>query len=321
MSEKIRAGLLYGLVAYGWWGLVPFYFRWVRTEVAPEQILCHRIIWSGLFLGLILTLKRRWGELARCLSTGTLVRPLLVSALLIAVNWLVYILSVAHDRVAQASLGYFITPLASVLLGMLVFRERLRLLQWLALALASSGVLAIGVAGGEVPWVGLVLAASFSVYGMIRKQVPVDGLIGLAAETALLTPPALALLLLGSGAATVAQPSLLARLMLSGVVTTIPLLCFGQAARLLPLSLIGFLQYISPSIQFVLAVGLFDEDLPGESWSSFVLIWAALALFTTDSARQWSQQRRGDDALVDQETALPPFVGPIPRSERSEPLG
>jgi chloramphenicol-sensitive protein RarD len=286
MAEKSRAGLIYGLIAYSWWGLVPFYFRWVRREVTPEEMLAHRIVWSGVFLTVVLTLTRRWPELARCLATGRLLRPLILSALLIAVNWLAYILSVAHDMVAQASIGYFITPLASVLLGLCVFRERLRPLQWLAVVLATTGVSAITIAAGQAPWLGLFLAVTFSMYGMIRKQVPVDGLIGLAAETTLLLPPALTFLAVSPGSSTL-DASLLSRLMLSGVVTTIPLLCFGQAARMLPLSIIGFLQYISPSIQFALAVGLFDETLPGESWSNFALIWAALALFTLDSARHY----------------------------------
>ncbi len=293
MTEKTREGFFYGLVAYGWWGLVPLYFRWLRDEVRPEALLAHRIVWSGLFLAVVLTLSRRWGDVGRCLYTRRLVGPLLLSALLIAGNWLVYIFSVAHERITQASLGYYITPLVSVLLGLFVFREHLRPLQWLALILASAGVLAMTIAGGELPWIGLALACSFSLYGLIRKQVPVDGLVGLAVETVLLMPAALVYLALPiESTASPLDWSLLWRLMLSGIITAVPLLCFGQAARRLPLSVLGFFQYVSPSIQFLLAVFLFHEKLPEGAWGSFTLIWLALALFSLDSVRRlWPSPR------------------------------
>ena len=292
-SQDTRGGLLYGLAAYLCWGLIPLYFREV-SAVAPLEILAHRIVWSVVFIALILTVWRRWPALASSLRSGRIVRLLLASAALVAVNWLVYIHGVATQRVMQTSLGYFINPLFSVVLGMVFFRERLRPWQWAALGLATVGLVYLIFMVGELPWIALVLAGSFGLYGLVRKMTPVDGLIGLAIETMLLTPAALIGLAIGvmSGTATFgnndrATDGLLA---LSGVATTIPLLCFGQAARRLRLSTLGFLQYLAPSMQFLLAVWVFKEPFVCDQQISFAFIWLALLIFTVDALRTHRRQ-------------------------------
>jgi chloramphenicol-sensitive protein RarD len=208
---------------------------------------------------------------------------------LIAVNWFFYIYSVDQRQVVQASLGYFITPLVSVGLGMIFFHERLRRLQAVALALALVGVVILTVAVGELPWIALILAGSFGLYGLLRKAAPVDGLVGLSVETSLLLPLATGFLLWPEGAGIFGHHGweLDMLLVCSGVVTAVPLMCFAQAARRLPLSALGFLQYLSPSVQFLLAVLAFHEDFEAEKAISFGCIWAALALFSIDAVRAY----------------------------------
>lgn len=282
VQTATRDGFFYGLAAYLWWGLVPLYFHWLGN-VDPFDILAHRIAWSAVFLGVILTLARRWPETWRCLCTRTRFWPLCVSAILVAVNWAMYILCVHFKIIVQASLGYFILPLVSVVLGLVIFRERLRPLQQLAIAFAFIGVCLLTWRVGDVPWFALGLAVSFAIYGLIRKQVPVDGLVGLSVETIVLLPIALGYLIhgyvQGDG---VADAGLLLKLSLSGIVTALPLLCFGQAARRLPFSMLGFMQYISPSVQFLLAVVIFHETVAG-GWWNYALVWTALVIFSIDS--------------------------------------
>jgi chloramphenicol-sensitive protein RarD len=292
-SQDTRGGLLYGLAAYGCWGLIPLYFREVGA-VAPPEILAHRIVWSVVFIALILTVWRRWPDLISSLRSWRIVRLLLASAALVAVNWLVYIHGVGSKRVMQTSLGYFINPLFSVVLGMVFFRERLRPWQWAALGLATAGLVYLIVMVGELPWIALVLAGTFGLYGLVRKMAPVDGLIGLAIETMLLAPAALIGLAIGaaSGMATFGNNDRATDglLLLSGVITTIPLLCFGQAARRLRLTTMGFLQYLAPSMQFLLAVWVFEEPFSREQQISFACIWLALLIFTVDALRTHRRQ-------------------------------
>jgi chloramphenicol-sensitive protein RarD len=287
-TKDTRGGLLYGLAAYGMWGLMPLYFRVVGT-VTPLEILAHRIVWSVVLVAAILTVWRRWPDLMRSLRSGRIVRLLLASALLVAVNWLVYIYGVWTERVLQTSLGYFINPLFSVVLGMVFFRERLRPWQWVALGLAAGGLAYLILTVGELPWIALAVAGTFGLYGLVRKTAPVDGLIGLAIETMLLAPAALAGLAVGvtTGTATFGNNEGVtdALLLLSGVVTTVPLLCFGQAARRLRLSTLGFLQYIGPSMQFLIALWVFGEPFLPAQQVSFAFIWAALLVFTVDALR------------------------------------
>ncbi len=306
-NDPTRRGMLYGVVAYAWWGLVPLYFRWVLGEVTAAEMLAHRVVWSLAFLAALLTFARRWPDVLRCFRTKTLLLPLIASSLLVGANWLIYIRSVESRQVVQASLGYFLLPLVSVFLGLIVFREKLRRLQWLALGFALVGGGLMIHASGQVPWIAVSLAVTFSVYGLIRKQVPVDGLIGLSVETIVLMPFAVAYLAWrgyqGDMALSTDNLPLVGKLALSGIVTAIPLLCFGQAARMLPFSMLGFMQYLSPSIQFLLAVLVMHEQPPGNDWTSFVFVWLGLLVFSLDSYRVYRRERELKEALAESKEA------------------
>ena len=289
VTPTAREGFLYGLGAYIWWGLVPFYFLWLGP-FSPLDFVAHRIVWSGVLLGATITLLNRWPDTLRCFRTPKLLVPLCVSAVLVAYNWLIYVLCVVSGEIVQASLGYFILPLLSVFLGLIVFQERLRPLQQVAILFAAVGVVSLAWSAGVFPWLALAIALSFSVYGMIRKKVPVDGLIGLTVETAVLAPIALAYLFLGYWErGETEDAALLFKYSASGVVTAVPLLCFGQAARSLPFAVLGFMQYISPSLQFLLALLLFHERVLG-GWYNYGLVWVALLIFSVDSYRWYRQQ-------------------------------
>jgi chloramphenicol-sensitive protein RarD len=281
-----RAGLLYGVAAYGLWGVMPLYFHAAR-KVPPLELLAQRIVWSVLLLVVVVVCLGRWTELVRCLRVPRTRWLLLASTLLLATNWGVFIYGVSIGQVVQNSLGYFINPLLNVLLGVLFFRERLRPVQWLALALAAAGLVYLVVALAEWPWIAFVLGGSFACYGLIRKVVPVEALVGLTAETALLLPAALAALAWWGWAGQLAlgaQGMVVDGLILaSGVITTVPLFFFNQAVRRLPLSVLGFLQYLAPSLQFLLAVLVFDEPFLPAQRVCFGLIWAALALVSVQA--------------------------------------
>jgi chloramphenicol-sensitive protein RarD len=285
MTNDQRQGILYGLLAYGLWGLVPLYFKQLRSVPAVE-VLMHRMVWCALFLSIIVTVARRWGDVARVLRTPKLLGLLLLSAILIALNWLAYIRSVETGQVVQASLGYFVTPLLSVFIGLLVLGETMRPLQWIAVGVAAAGVLLLVLARGEIPLVGLSLAVTFSLYSLVRKKTPVDGLLGLMIETLILAPIAVVFLLLWRGEGTLAFGQHGSRLDLlivaSGIVTAFPLLAFGQAARRLPLSSLGFLQFMSPTIQFLIAVLVFGEEFDRGRAIGFAIIWTGVALFLVD---------------------------------------
>jgi chloramphenicol-sensitive protein RarD len=293
-----NGGLLYGFAAYGLWGLVPIYF-WALGPVPPAEILAHRIVWCALLLTLVLTGLKRWGAVANCLRDRRTLLLLAGSTIFIAINWFVYIYGVFTHRTLQTSLGYFVNPLVSIVLGMVFFRERLRPGQWLAVGLAVCGLVYLIRAMGELPWIALALAFSFGFYGLLRKTAPVDGLIGLAVETLLLLVPAGGCLLFwtatDTGAFAWGRWGLDGMLMLSGLVTAGPLLCFGQAARRLPLSTLGLLQYLAPSLQFLIAVLLFEEPFLPAQRVCFGLTWAALAVLSIESL------------LVSRWRALPPI--------------
>jgi chloramphenicol-sensitive protein RarD len=284
--EKRARGLLYGLAAYAGWGVMPLYFKAVRA-VEPMELLAQRIVWCVLLLAAVLTVQRRWPDWLRCVRTRRLVSLLFISSVLVGSNWLIYIHGVATDRITQASLGYFINPLFSVLLGVVFFHERLRPWQVAAVALAMVGVAYHVYALGELPWIALGLAGSFGLYGLVRKVAPVDAVVGLTVETLLLAPMALAYLAWQAARGTMAfgqhGPQLDVLVLLSGVVTAIPLLFFGAAARRLPLSTLGFLQYLGPSMQLGLAVWLYQEPFNREHAVTFGLIWTALAIFTLEA--------------------------------------
>jgi chloramphenicol-sensitive protein RarD len=299
--DHSREGLLYGLAAYGIWGLVPLYFKAI-SQVPAEEILAHRVAWSAVFLAGVLSLAGRWQELARCFRSGVILGSLLASTLLIAVNWYVFIYAVNTRQVLQTSLGYFVTPLVSVVLGLVFFQERLRPGQWLAVGLAGWGVVNLAIATGELPWISLTLAGSFGVYGLVRKALAVDGLVGLSVETFLLLPAAAGFLVYQAIHQSISwgtmDPATNVLLPLSGVVTAVPLICFGQAARRLRLSTLGFLQYIAPSLALLLAVTVFREPFEWQQLTCFACIWTALAIYSVESVLAY--RKRGQ-----QEAPLP----------------
>jgi chloramphenicol-sensitive protein RarD len=286
---RAAAGLSYGLAAFGIWGLVPVYFKAVGT-VPPLEVLAHRVVWAmPILVGLVL-MQRQGRALRDAVRSRRIIGVLLVTTVLIGSNWFVFIWAMANDRVLQASLGYFINPLVNVALGVVFLREHLSRAAMVAVVLASAGVGYLAVLGGEVPWVALMLAVTFGLYGLLRKKVAVGAVVGLTIETALLAPVAVAYLAwlqrtgglrFGSG-----DLSVDVLLMLAGVVTTVPLLLFTQAARLLPLSTLGFLQYLAPSMHFALAVLAYGEQFHGHDLITFGCIWVALAIFTADRIRR-----------------------------------
>lgn len=281
-----RRGLLLGIGAYGSWGLIPLYFKAVK-HVAPMELLAHRAVWSFIVLAILTRVLGRWHDLRRDLSNPRTLGLLVLSTLLIAGNWLLFLHAVISGQLLQSSLGYFINPLVNVLLGVLVFRERLRPMQIVCIAIAAASVLWLARSVDQFPWLAVSLAVSFAVYALLRKLMPVDGLISLTAETAMLMPIGIVYLawLLGTSRATGNSPPTLGLLMLSGLVTTIPLLLFGGAARRLPLSTLGILQYLAPTLQFLLAVAVFREKLTSATLVSFSGIWVAIAIYAADSIR------------------------------------
>jgi len=286
---RAAAGLFYGLAAFGIWGLVPVYFKAVG-KVPPLEVLAHRVLWAvPILVGLVL-IQRQGRAVLDAVRSRRIFGVLVVTTLLIGWNWFVFIWAVANDLVLQASLGYFINPLVNMALGVAVLREHLSRAAMVAVVLASVGVGYLAVLGGEVPWVALTLAVTFGLYGLLRKTVAVGAVVGLTIETALLAPVALAYLawLHRTGDLRFASGdlSLDLLLVLAGVVTTVPLLCFTQAARLLPLSTLGFLQYLAPTAHFALAVLAYDEPFHGHDLITFGCIWTALAIFTVDRIRR-----------------------------------
>lgn len=278
-------GLLAGAVAFTIWGLLPVYLHALRAVSAP-QIIAHRILWACLFLLTWMLLRGELGRLTAIFTRPALVGRLAFTALLISVNWLVYVWSVAHGNIVETSLGYYMNPLLNVVLGIFVLRERLNPVQWVAVALAAVAVAYLTFEAGHPPWIACTLALSFSLYGLVRKLISVEALAGLATETVLLLPLAAGYLLWcqsrGSGAFGHSSPRITALLIGSGLVTAVPLFLFAYAARRLPYSTLGVLQYIGPSLQLMCGVLLFGERFDGARAVGFVLIWLALALYATD---------------------------------------
>ncbi len=285
----MNPGILSAALAYVCWGLFPLYFKQLAS-VSPTDVLAHRIVWSLLFVLLILTVKQHWGWLRPAIRQPKVLGAFTASALLLSANWLTYIWSVTHDHVVDASLGYFITPLVNVLLGYTVLKERLRPAQWTAVGLAAAGVLWLAIQGGQFPWIALVLACTFGGYGLMRKMAPLGALEGLAMETILLAPPAVLFLAwaLSRGTTQFPAESSLVNLMLVGIgpVTAIPLLLFAAGARRIRMSTLGLLQYIGPTIQFGLGVWLYNEPFSGSRIVGFLLIWTALAVYSIESLMQ-----------------------------------
>jgi chloramphenicol-sensitive protein RarD len=288
-----RRGLSYGLGAYLLWGLFPLYWKLLEPS-GPLEILAQRVLWSLAFVVLLLVLLRRISWFRNLSRRPRALAILTVAAVVIGVNWFTYIYGVNTDRVVETSLGYFITPLFSVLLGVVVLHERLRPTQWGAVAIGALAVIVLTVDYGQPPWIAFTLAVSFGTYGLLKKKVGVPALEGLAVECAVLAPLALGyvLWLQATGDAKFGHVSVThAALMIgSGVVTAIPLLLFAGAANRIPLTTVGVLQYIAPVLQFAIGVLLLHESMPPARWIGFGLVWLALAIFTVDGLRNHRRQ-------------------------------
>jgi chloramphenicol-sensitive protein RarD len=286
--DERRLGVLSGLSAYALWGLFPLYFPLLEPAGGLE-IVAHRVLWSVVFVGLVLTVRRTWSQVRALVSDRRRLLVLAGAALLIAVNWLVFVYGVNSGQVVETSLGYFINPLVSVLLGVVVFSERLRPLQWCAVGVAAVAVGVLTVDYGRPPWIALALAASFGLYGVMKKLVRVEAAPGLFVETVLVAVPAAVVLavLHSSGHGTFANAGTGHALLLasSGIATAIPLLLFAAAARRIPLSTIGLLQYLTPLMQLAIGVFVYDEPMPPARLAGFVIVWVALVVFTVDSLR------------------------------------
>ena len=281
-----RAGLLLGLGAYLAWGVLPLYFK-LLAAVPPIEIVANRILWSLIFLALLVAFWRRWRAI-RAALTARILLILTLTAALIAANWLIYVWAVVNGHVLETSLGYYLNPLFNVLLGVAFLRERLSRAQTGAVLLAAAGVAALAWGAASGLWISLALAFSFGLYGFIRKIAPVDALEGLAIETVLLAPASLAYIIWahpGPAGFAALGPWLTFLLVVGGAITAIPLLLFNAAAKRLPFSTLGFLQYVAPSLQFLLAVLVFGEPFSYAHALCFGAIWMALAIFTGDSLR------------------------------------
>lgn len=285
-------GMLYALTAFLIWGVAPLYFKHIGF-VPADEIVTHRIIWSCVFLILLVWWTKTGRAVLAVFRQPRYLLLLTVTAVLIAANWLLFIWAINHDHMLESSLGYFINPLLNILLGMLFLGERLRQWQWFAVALAVSGVVLQIVTLGVFPWIALALAGSFAVYGLLRKKMAVDSLTGLLVETLVLTPVAAWYLFLYADSATsqLSQNTLALNLWLiaAGIITTVPLLCFTAGAKRLRLSTIGFFQYIGPSLMFIFAITLYHEPIVWQKWLTFALIWSALVVFSWDALRHTQQ--------------------------------
>ncbi|HVS33345.1 MAG TPA: EamA family transporter RarD [Thermoanaerobaculia bacterium] len=279
MKEPAK-GVLYGLAAYGTWGIVAIYFRALR-RVPPLEILAHRIVWSVAVLFILVTVMGRWPALIAVTRSGRALRLLLLSSSLVATNWYLFIWAVSSNHLVDASLGYFITPLVSVLLGFTFLRERLRRLEWVSVALAGAAVTWLAIGAGVVPWISLGVALTFAMYGLVRKIARVQAVEGLTIETAMLLPVAALYLLTITSHFHPLLPA-------SGPITALPLLWFAAAVQRLRLATVGLLQYLSPTIQACVAVALFGEPFGTTRLVAFVLIWTAIAIYSAANLRRYS---------------------------------
>ena len=290
MDKETTAGVLFGFGAYGLWGLLPLYFFALMPAGAVE-IVANRVVWSLIFCVFLITVTRSWRALSTAFRDRSVFGSLALAAFLIAVNWLTYTYGVTTGQAVEASLGYFINPLVSVLLGVIVLKEKLRALQWAAVGIGFVAVAVLTVSYGKLPWIALTLAFSFGLYGFVKNRVgrKVDAVTSLSVETMVLAPVAGAtMVFLGlSGSATLAAqgPGHFWLLAASGVLTAVPLLFFGASARRLPLTTIGLLQYVAPMLQFVVALLVFKEAMTPDRWIGFGVVWLALLVLTVDMLR------------------------------------
>lgn len=296
MLNSTRQGYLFALSAYVMWGLAPIYFKLIKT-VPPTEIIAHRAIWSFVFMGLLLTITKNWTLVRTTLKTPKKCLLLIITAFLTGTNWLIYIWAVNNDHMLDASFGYFITPLMNMLLGYLFLQERFTSRQKVALFLALCGVLIQLWQLGTFPLIALGLAFSFGTYGLLRKKIGVDAQSGMLIETLVLLPVAMMYLFLFANSATsnpLTNPSSLNLLLITtGIVTTLPLLCFTAAAIRLPLSVLGFFQYIGPTLTFILAVTIYGEQASTATLVVFGFIWLALAIFVWDAIERGRRVVKG----------------------------
>lgn len=291
MANPALAGVGYGLLAYGIWGFFPLYFHQLN-HVAPMDILANRALWACVFVGFLLLITRQWGKVRQILGRPQQLAMLALAALLVGSNWLVFLWAVGNQQVVAASLGYFLTPLVNVLLGLIVLKEKLNGKEKLAIGLAGLALLNEIILLGGMPWVSLFLAATFGTYGLVRKQIPVDALSGLWLETLVMLPVCFAYALwqaqCGHAVFVLDDPSTASWLMGAGVLTALPLIAFAAATQRLNLATIGMLMYINPTMQFLTAIYIFGEPLQTGKLITFALIWLGLAIF---SVSMWKKVR------------------------------
>jgi chloramphenicol-sensitive protein RarD len=290
-SSESQKGLLFAVGAYGIWGIAPIYFVWVGFA-GPFEILANRIVWAIPLLLLMLGLTKQWAGVWRL--TRVQLAILVATAVALSINWLTFIWAIQAEKIAEASLGYYINPLFNVMLGWLFLQERMRPLQWLAIGVAAFGIATELVVQASVPWLGLTLAMSFGIYGLLRKKVNLPAVVGLFIETLLVLPIALGyliLLYLDQGTRTFVDGASLA---LGGVITVIPLVFFAAAATRLPLTTLGFVQYLAPTCALLLALFLYDESVPAIRWFTFSMIWLAVVIFSVENVYQYRKRGLGD---------------------------
>ncbi len=281
----MRKGILYGIGAYAFWGFFPLYWKALKS-VPAIQLIGHRIIWSFLLLLVVIAVSKQWKEFRATLNAKIL-SVYAAAAILIGVNWFTYVWAVNANYIVETSLGYFINPLISVLLGVIFFKERLRIAQWIPIAIAALGVIYLAFVYGRLPYIAIALALSFGLYGLVKKLSPLGSLYGLTVETGILFIPALLYLIFTEINSTGAflHTNLTSDLLMigAGVVTTIPLLMFASAARSIPLWVVGLLQYVAPTIQFILGVFVYKEPFSQHQLIGFGVVWAALAIFLVEN--------------------------------------
>ncbi|WER45956.1 EamA family transporter RarD [Cupriavidus sp. WKF15] len=301
----MQLGILYALLAYTIWGLLPLYIKSL-PGIAPAEILLHRMVWSLVFLAVVLAARRQWAWLGKVATDRRLILSFAASAALLCGNWFIYIWAVSANRVVDASLGYFINPLFSVLLGVVFLHERLRPGQWLSIAVAAAGVAWLTVASGQLPWIALALAATFGGYGLLRKTGALGALEGLSLETLLLFPLAAAalayLFATGQDSFRHAAPGTQFLLLMAGPITAVPLLFFAAGARRIPLSLLGLLQYTGPTLQLLLGVWLWHEPFPPQKQLGYALIWVSLALYAAEGI--WVSTRQKPESISANDEAV-----------------
>ena len=292
-QKRAQAGLLYGLAAYGLWGVMPVYFKWL-TAVSSVDIVAHRIVWSLLVLVLLVTAVKAWDQVRQAVRSRKTLAMLLVTALLIGTNWLLYVYAINSGHILAGSLGYYLNPLANILMGRFILKEGLSKVQWAAVGIAAAGVAVLAAGALETLWISLTLCFSFATYGLLRKIIHVESLAGLTVETGLLFPIAIGWLMLGGAAGRPMGSGAveMALLMGAGIVSTVPLLCFTAAARRLAYSTVGILQFIAPTLQFLLAVAVYDEPFTTAHAIAFGCIWTALALYVSAVVRDLRLQRQ-----------------------------